>query len=78
MRGDGDLNLAALARLRGQAVVHDDERRVWAFGAPPEARAANRSSLEAPEFTLPDLDGRLHSLSDARGRKAVLIAWASW
>ena len=78
VRGDGDLNLAALARLRGQAVVHDDERRVWAFGAPPEARAANRSSLEAPEFTLPDLDGRLHSLSDARGRKAVLIAWASW
>ena len=78
VRGDGDLNLAALARHRGQAVVHDDERRVWAFGAPPEARAANRSSLEAPEFTLPDLDGRLHSLSDARGRKAVLIAWASW
>ena len=78
VRGDGDLNLAALARLRGQAVVHDDERRVWAFGAPPEARAANRPSLEAPEFTLPDLDGRLHSLSDARGRKAVLIAWASW
>ena len=34
VRGDGDLNLAALARLRGQAVVHDDERRVWAFGAP--------------------------------------------
>jgi len=28
VRGDGDLNLAALARLRGQAVVHDDERRV--------------------------------------------------
>ena len=78
VRGDGGLNVAALARHRGQAVVHDDERRVWAFGAPPEARAANRPSLEAPEFTLPDLDGRLHSLSDARGRKAVLIAWASW
>src|SRR5205823_15054333 len=78
VRGDGDLNLAALARLRGQAVVHDDERRVWAFGAPSEARAANRSSLEAPEFTLPDLDGRLHSLSDRKSRKAVLIACASW
>ena len=78
VRDDGDLNLAALARHRGQALVHDDERRVWAFGTPPETRAANRPSLEAPDFTLPDLEGRAHSLSDVRGRKAVLIAWASW
>ena len=78
VRGDGDLNLAALARHRGQAVVHDDERRIWVFGAPAAARAAHRPSLEAPDFTLPDLDGRPHSLSDARGRKVVLIAWASW
>ena len=78
VRDDGAVNPAALARHRGQAVVHDDERRVWAFGAPSEARAVNRPSLEAPDFTLPDLDGRPHSLSDARGRKVVLIAWASW
>ncbi len=26
----------------------------------------------APEFTLPDMDGKMHSLSDYRGRKVVL------
>ena len=78
VRGDGNLNLAALARHRGQAVVHDEAGSVWVCGPAGEARDATRRSLVAPDFTLPDLDGRLHSLSDARGRKAVLIAWASW
>jgi peroxiredoxin len=36
------------------------------------------TSLEAPDFTLPDLEGALHSLSDHRGKKRLLIAWASW
>jgi peroxiredoxin len=34
--------------------------------------------MEAPDFTLPDLRGRLHSLRDQRGKKTLLIAWASW
>src|SRR5262249_57601478 len=34
--------------------------------------------MEARDFTLPDVQGRPHSLSDHRGRKALLIAWASW
>ena len=33
---------------------------------------------EAPDFTLPDLEGRQHSLSDYRGRKVFLASWASW
>ena len=33
---------------------------------------------EAPEFTLPDLEGRLHSLSDHRGVKVFLVAYGSW
>ena len=41
-------------------------------------RAAALASLEAPDFTLPDLDGRLHSLSEHRGKKVLLIAYASW
>jgi peroxiredoxin len=32
----------------------------------------------APDFTLPDLEGRLHSLRDYRGRKVFLCSWASW
>jgi hypothetical protein len=27
---------------------------------------------------LPDLDGKMHRLSDYRGQKVFLLAWASW
>ncbi|MBR5730525.1 MAG: thioredoxin-dependent thiol peroxidase [Firmicutes bacterium] len=30
---------------------------------------------KAPEFTLPDQDGRMHSLSDYRGRKVILYIY---
>lgn len=49
--------------------------RRFNFPAHPEGRLA---SLEAPDFTLPDLDGRPHSLSDYRGQKILLAAYASW
>jgi hypothetical protein len=78
VREDGAVNVAALARLRGQAVAHDEARTAWVFGASPDVRGATARSLVAPDFTLPDLDGRLHSLSDARGKKVVLASWASW
>jgi len=41
-------------------------------------RARALASLEAPDFTLPDLDGRLHTLSNHRGKKVLLVAYASW
>jgi peroxiredoxin len=35
-------------------------------------------SLRAPDFTLPDLEGRPHALFDYRGKKVFLVFWASW
>ncbi|MCW9059155.1 MAG: TlpA family protein disulfide reductase [Gammaproteobacteria bacterium] len=32
----------------------------------------------APEFTLPDTEGRSHQLSDYRGKVVVLNFWATW
>ena len=32
----------------------------------------------APDLELADLHGRRHRLSDLRGRKVMLVAWASW
>ncbi len=47
--------------------------------APPPRSAARVSlALEAPDFSLPDLHGRMHTLSEHRGKKALLIAYASW
>jgi peroxiredoxin len=41
-------------------------------------RADALSSLEAPEFELPDAQGRMHRLSDYRGQRVFLATWASW
>jgi hypothetical protein len=72
------VDLAALARLLGRPLALDVDERAAYLGAAAAARAAQLASLEAPEFTLPDLSGRLHSLSDYRGEKVLLIAYASW
>jgi peroxiredoxin len=32
----------------------------------------------APEFTLTDLDGKMHKLSDYRGKDVVLVFWTTW
>ena len=72
------VNVAEFYRLRGGPVLHDAERATWILGEPAAARATALDSLEAPDFTLPDVDGNLHSLSDYRGKKVLLASWASW
>ena len=39
------------------------------------ALAAPSAGDPAPDFSLMGSDGRLHSLSEYRGRKAVVLAW---
>lgn len=81
VRGEGTatrIELAGLARHMGQPVAVSPAHGVWALGQSHEDLGDRLRSLEAPDFTLPDLDGRPHSLSDYRGRKVFLLAWASW
>ncbi|MGH7823429.1 MAG: hypothetical protein ACREQ9_27015 [Candidatus Binatia bacterium] len=71
----GRFDLAGFARHLGQAVVRDDAHGVAAFG---EAAAVAPEDVTAPDFTLPDLDGKMHSPSELRGKKVFLFSWASW
>jgi AhpC/TSA family len=72
------LNFSALADQMGKPWAGDSKHRVWYFGAEAAERGNALQSLEAPDFELPDLDGKLHRLSDYRGKKVFLLAWASW
>jgi hypothetical protein len=74
----GGYNLAALAGLLGQPMVADAENHAYCFGESAAERKRILTSLDAPDFTLPDLDGETHSLSHYRGRKVFLVSWASW
>src|SRR5258706_114003 len=75
---DGRIDVAALWRHLGRPVVHSADGSAWALGTAAADRAAALRSLEAPDFSLPDRDGRLHSLSEQRGKKVLLVSWASW
>jgi hypothetical protein len=71
-------NLSEFARLTKQPFVTDQKNGVWYFGARASEQNGYLASLEAPNFTLPDLNGKLHSLADFRGKKVLLVTWASW
>jgi hypothetical protein len=72
------IDLASFAAALGRPVAVDAAENTAALGTATHDQAARMASLDAPDFTLPDLDGQLHSLSDHRGKKVLLIAYASW
>jgi hypothetical protein len=75
---EGRVDVAAFWKKIGGPVVASDDGEVWALGAPADERNAVLEGLEAPDFTLPDVDGVPRTLSQLRGRKVFLATWASW
>jgi hypothetical protein len=71
-------NLSEFARTLRQPAAYDAEQAVWYFGPMDEEQNGHIYSLIAPDFTLPDVNGKRHSLSDFRGKKVLLLTWASW
>ncbi|KAF0100900.1 MAG: redoxin domain-containing protein [Rhodospirillaceae bacterium] len=76
--GSNEVDLEAFWEKLGGPVVGSATRDVWALGASAGERNAALEGLEAPDFTLPDLEGVPRSLSQLRGRKVFLATWASW
>jgi hypothetical protein len=72
------VDLEAFAKALARPLALDREEHAAVLGAGEAERSAALASLEAPDFELPDLAGRLHRLSDQRGKKVLLIAYASW
>ncbi len=70
-------NLVAFARLVHQPIAHDEGLSTWYFGLRSD-QVESLTSLKAPDFRLPDMSGKMHSLSDFRGKKVLLVTWASW
>jgi hypothetical protein len=77
VRGD-NVNLAAFWRHLGKPSVRSNDGEVWVLGESADTRAAAMRTLRAPDFTLPDLAGQPHTLSDHLGSKVLLATWASW
>ena len=72
------LNATAFADKVQQAYAVDRESGVWSFGQVPVTRKVFLESAVAPDFALKDREGKVVRLSDFRGKKVLIITWASW
>ena len=75
---ESQVNLTEFARMVEEPYAHDGNSSVWYFGPPAWEWKDRRAAHEAPDFSLPDLSGRMHTLSELRGKKVFLLFWASW
>ena len=75
---ESEIDLASFAELLERPLALDASEGVAALAASAASRGSQLASLEAPDFTLPDLDGKQHALSQQRGKKVLLAVWASW
>ena len=85
-RDDGTLDAAGLASRLGAPLLHDEDHGLWALG-PATVSGRALATAHAPELELPawapdagegHRDGNPFRLSSLRGRKVLLVAWASW
>lgn len=71
-------NVTELADRLRQPYVVDYGTGTWSFGAIPVSRQRFTQQGIAPDFTLQDWHGNSVSLSDFKGKKIMLLTWASW
>ena len=78
VNADGLIDLASFAELTERALAVDLDEGAISLGAACTTRSESLTTLQAPDFSLPDLGGVQHKLSDYRGKKILLAAYASW
>ena len=75
-RSEG-FDLVTTTQRLGMALVAEPAAGLWAVG--PETLGERMlTSAEAPELELSALDGAAFRLSDLRGHKVAVVAWAPW
>ena len=73
---DGRVSIPRLAERLRMPLLRDETHGLWALG--PESGGRALTTAAAPDIVLPDRHGRPFALSSLRGRKVLLVAWASW
>lgn len=76
--GKSYFNLSRFAKQVDQVFAVDAEQHVWSFTPVPQAPTSPLVAGMAPDFALPDLEGKMVRLSDFRGKKVLILTWASW
>lgn len=82
-KAKADFETVYLARYKSKKGLEDLLTKARDKKTAEEIKADSTSAATvvgrpAPEFSLPDLDGAMHKLSDHRGQVVVLDFWATW
>jgi hypothetical protein len=78
VRHGAQIDLVAAAALLGSTALIDEPGAIAAISVSAPDRRGALKDRKAADFTLPDLDGRRHSLEEFKDRKRLLVAFASW
>ena len=78
LRVGDKVDIGAVAEVLGRQVVIEPCGPVVAIALDAELRRRALEDLDAPVFELPDLDGVSHALAEWRGKKRLLVTFASW
>lgn len=72
------LNVSKLATKLEQACISNDDQTVWSLGLLPAARKAMLDASMAPDFEIEDIHGEMVRLADLKGKKVLIVTWATW
>lgn len=73
---DGTLDAEVISTRLHMPLVHDATHGHWALG--PASGGQALTSAVAADPVLKDRSGASFSLSSLRGRRVIMVAWASW
>jgi hypothetical protein len=75
---DGNVDVEVAAKRLGMPMVHDAEHGVWALGPATATGRTLSSAVARFPTSLVDAMGRGFDFASLRGRRIIMIAWASW
>ena len=75
---DGGVSLRGVATALDRPLVVDLDAGVAAIGPSRSSRRQALAGGPLPDLALPDIDGEVLDLASLRGRKAVVVAFATW
>ena len=74
----GRVDLEKAASRLGMPVVHDAANKVWALGPATATGRTLSTAIARFPSSLIDAMGNAFDFASLRGRRIIMVAWASW
>jgi hypothetical protein len=72
------VDVVTAAERLGMPIVHDEANGVWALGAATATGRALSTAVARFPSSLIDAMGNAFDFASLRGRRIIMVAWASW